>query len=307
MPHACHSHNSHKKEDITLIAREEPWSPLDSSSRRRFLGQLAALAATPSLLRTANAARVNPPAMLEIEQGHYRVLPAGGVFCGGVLPAEGYEVIHVILRPNLPLLQGYTFVEGYLKNLDLPVQAVCGMELRVPAQMTLDAFRTFNGPYVEQLRKWDLMVGNYSAVCRTNVAPGLDAPTQASLHAFIYVAPAGRKGSTFCVSGTADIDPKGKVVAERDTSAAGMTEKLKYVIDVIGGRLAELELSWDDATQVDLYMVEEMRNLWGTTVLPALGAAASAGVRLHYARPPIHGAEVELEVRGVMQEITART
>jgi len=225
------------------------------ASRRRFLQQLAAVAAAPMLLRTTHAARVNPPALLEIENGHYRFLPAGQVFCGGVLPMEGYEVIHAILRTALPLAQGYVFVERYLKDAGLAVQALCGMELRVPAPMTLDAFRTFNIPYVEQLRKWDLVAGNYSAVCRTNVAPGLNPPTQASLHAFSYVSPAKHKGSTFCVSGTADIDPRGKIIAAGDTSAAAMTEKLKFVIDVIGGRLAELDLSWSNANQVDLYAV----------------------------------------------------
>jgi len=133
------------------------------ASRRRFLQQLAAVAAAPMLLRTTHAARVNPPALLEIENGHYRFLPAGQVFCGGVLPMEGYEVIHAILRTALPLAQGYVFVERYLKDAGLAVQALCGMELRVPAPMTLDAFRTFNIPYVEQLRKWDLVAGNYSA------------------------------------------------------------------------------------------------------------------------------------------------
>ena len=35
-----------------------------------------------------------------------------------------------------------------------------------------------------------------------------------------------------------------------------------------------------------------------TMILPALGTAAQAGVRLHHARPPIIGSEVELDERG---------
>jgi hypothetical protein len=278
-------------------------------ARRRFLQQFAAVAATaPAFLRVAQAAgRVNPPAILEVEAGNYRFLPAGGVFCGGVLPGEGYEVVHAILRPSLPLAQGYTFIESYLKNLGRPVQALCGMELRVPAQMTFDAFRTFNAPYVEQLRKWDLMSGNYSAVCRTNVAPVLNPPKQACVHAFSYVVPAAGKRFTFCVSGTADIDPRGKIVADGDTSPTGMKKKLEFVIEVIGNRLAEMELEWNSATQVDLYLVADIPDLWASTILPALGDAALPGVRLPYARPPIVSAEVELEVRALAQELTLRT
>ena len=109
------------------------------------------------------------------------------------------------------------------------------------------------------------------------------------------------------MSGTADIDPRGKVIAAGDTSAAAITEKLKFVIHVIGGRLAQLDLSWSNANQVDLYAVEDLRNAWGTTILPPLGAAAAAGVRFHYARPPIVGSEIELETRAVVQELSLAT
>jgi hypothetical protein len=287
--------------------------PLTSSRRpdlrrRSFLQQLAAMAAGgPALLRTAGAARVNPPAMFAVEAGHYRFVPAGQVFCSGVLPDEGFEVIHAIVRPQLPLADGYAFIEGHLHKLGLPIQALCGMELRVPAAMTFEAFRAFNAPYVAQLDKWELLNGNYSAVCRTNVAPALNPPREAALHAFSYVAPASANSSTFLVSGTADIDARGKIVATGDTSVSGMRDKLKYVIDVISTRLAEMELEWSDVTQVDLYAVADISDLWASTILPALGSSAQAGVRLHHARPPIVGSEVELEARALGQELTLRT
>jgi hypothetical protein len=289
------------------LTRATPTS-IPATTRRMFLQQAAAALAASAFWRAAHAAgRVNPPALLEIEAGHYRFLPAGGVFCGGVVPDDGHQVVHAILRRWLPLAQGFAFVESYLSALGLPVQALCGMELRVPAAMTFDAFRSFNVPYVEQLRKWDLTVGSYSAVCRTNVAPALGPPQEACVHAFSYVAPGATKAPTFCVSGTADITPQGKIVAEGSTSAAAMKEKLEFVIGVIGNRLAELELEWNSATHVDLYLVADVPQLWGSTILPPLGLAAQPGVRLHYARPPIVGSEVELEARGLVQELTLST
>ncbi|HTO43907.1 MAG TPA: hypothetical protein VML56_07515 [Burkholderiales bacterium] len=281
-------------------------SIVTAAARRRFLRQMGVMAAAPVLLRSAHAQRSNPPALLAVEAGHYRFLPAGQVFCAGVLPDEGHEVVHALLNPWLPLAAGYTFIENYLRTLGLPMQALCGMELRVPQQMTFDAFRAFNAPYIEQLRKWDLVRGNYSAVCRTNVAPGTNPPGEASIHAFSYVAPAGRSARTFCVSGTADIDPRGSIIAAGDVSPAGMKTKLGFVFGVIGGRLAELELEWSDATHVDLYLVADVPQIW-TTMLTPLGGAASRGVRLHNARPPIVDAEVELEARGVAAELTLRT
>jgi len=287
--------------------------PLSSSrvsgfNRRRFLQSLSLVAgAVPALQRVAHAARVNPPAVFPVEAGHYRFVPAGQVFCSGVLPDEGFEVIHAILRPYLPLADGYAFVEAHLHKIGLPVQALCGMELRVPAAMTFDAFRAFNAPYIAQLDKWELINGNYSAICRTNVAPALNAPREAVLHAFSYVAPASANSSTFCVSGTADIDNRGKIVAAGDTSVSGMRDKLKYVIDVITTLLAEMELEWTDVKQLDVFAAADISDLCSSTILPAIGSAARPGVRLHHARPPIVGSEVELEVRGVAQELTLRT
>jgi len=280
----------------------------DRAGRRQFLQQLGALAAAPALTSAAHAeGRVNPPAIFALEGGNYRYVPAGSVFCAGVLPDEGYEVVHAILRPRLPLAMGYAFIENYLKNLERPIQALCGMELQAPAQMTFDAFRAFNAPYVAQLDKWGLIGGRYSAVCRTNVVPAIDAPSEAVVHAFSYVAPAIGNSVTFCVSGTADIDQRGKVVAEGKTSAAAMKKKLEFVLGVIGNRLAEMELDWSSATHVDLYLAADIPGLWGSTILPAIGAACASGVRLHHARPPIVGAEVELEARGLAQELVLRT
>ena len=196
-------------------------------SRRRFIANLSLVAAAgPTLLRTASAARINPPAIFPIEAGHYHFVPAGQVFCSGVQPDEGFEVVHAIVRAQPPLADGYTFIEAYLHKLGLPIQALCGMELRTPAAMTFEAFRSFNAPYVAQLQKWELFSGNYSAVCRTNVVPALNPPSEAVLHAFSYVAPSTSNSSTFLISGTADIDNRGKVVAAGDTSLSGMRDKL---------------------------------------------------------------------------------
>ena len=63
------------------------------------------------------------------------------------------------------------------------------MELRSPAQLTFEAFRAFNRPYSEQLEKWKLVLGPYSAVCRTNVVPAKEPPAEPAVHAFSYSVP----------------------------------------------------------------------------------------------------------------------
>jgi hypothetical protein len=280
-------------------------------TRRAFLQRGAALTLAAAMLPRGSAADkpiINPPALLDFEPGGYRVLPAGQVFCGGVTPLEGFEVVHALFTPWVPLSEAWNVIERFLKSVDRPVQALCGMELRIPAQLSMEGFRAFNQPYIAQLRKWDLILplGNYSAVCRTNVAPASEPPREPSVHAFSFTMPAQARSTTFCVSGTADIDARGKIVAGSDVSLAGMQQRLQHCLEVITERLSELELAWSDATHIDLCYARDIGNLMETVVVPGVKGASAQGVRVHHARPPIVGAEVELECRGVRREITLR-
>jgi hypothetical protein len=260
---------------------------------------LGSALATPGL-----AAIVNAPALLENEVGGVRVLPAGGVFCGGVLPVDGHEVVHALLNEWLPLAEAWARIDAYLDGIGRPPQALCGLELRTPQQLTFEGFRMFNAPYIEQLRKRSLMIGNYSAVCRTNVVPAANAPKTAMVHAFSYTAPAPSRTPTFCISGAADLDARGKVVAEGDTSPAGMRQRLQHCVSTISERLAQLGLGWEQTTHTDLSLAGESVKAIDAEVLNVLPAAALKGLRLYNARPPITGTEVELECRAASLELT---
>lgn len=276
-----------------------------AADRRRFLMRsvAAALSVAAGAAFGQNKPIINPPALLPNEAGGYRVLPAGTTFCGGVTPLEGYEVVHALFRPWVPLARAWGTIEAHLKSLGRPVQALCGMELRTPEQLTVEGFRNFNAPYIEELRKRELILGRYSAVCRTNVVPMIDAPKEPMVHAFSYTIASTSKVRTFCVSGTADINERGKIVAEGDVSPAGMRLRMQHCVDVITERLAQLELEWVDATHIDLCVVRDIDDLIGSLMVPGLEGAAARGIRVHHARPPIIGTEVELECRGVRQEV----
>jgi len=165
--------------------------------------------------------------------------------------------MRVQLRPWLPLERAYAFIEEYLKNVGRPVQAFCGIEMRVPARLTFDQWSTFNVPYLEQLRKWGLMHGALSGVCRSNIALALHPPATTSVCAFSYTAPSSAPGATFCLSGTADIGPDG-IIAEGDTSPPAMQKRDRYTIDVIGSSLEKLGFSWQDTTQIAIFHVHDI-------------------------------------------------
>lgn len=269
--------------------------------RRAWLRRAAALLAAVATGRALPAV-INGPALLDNEAGAVRFLPAGGVFCAGAVPLPGHEIVHALLREWTPLDEAWARIDAYLKGIGRPVQALCGMELRIPGQLSLAGFRAFNAPYIEQLRKRDLLVGNYAAVCRTNVAPADHPPAVPMLHAFSYTIPSAGARATFCISGTADLDPRGNPVAPGDISASGMRQRLQHCVATIGERLDQLELSWDAVTHVDLCMATN--NPAATHALDVLPPAARRHLRRYDARPPIVGTEVELECRAAARELT---
>jgi len=279
-----------------------------SRSRRRFLAASAALALSPAVLaRAADRPIINAPALLDNLAGGYRVLPAGSVFCGGAIALPGHEIVHALCSRWLPLTEAWATIEGHLKGNSLPVQALCGMELRLPEQLSIEAFRAFNRPYMEQLMQWQLLLGRYSAVCRTNVVPVRNAPKEPSVHAFSYCMPSDYQGTTFCVSGSADIDSRGRIIAEGDVTPNCMKLRVQRCLGATTERLAMLELQWADATHIDLCSGQDLPGLMDSVLVPGLGSAAARGIRFHYARPPIIGTEVELECRGCRREIVVNT
>lgn len=241
--------------------------------------------------------------LLDNAAGNYKILPGGVAYCAGIVPYEGFEVVRVQLQTWLPLDQAYPFIEDFLSRVGRPVQAFCGIEMRVPAQLTSEDWTNFNTPYLAQLRRWGLMYGDLSGVCRSNIALADHPPQTASLCAFSYTAPTTSKEGGFCLSGTADIAPDGSVIAEGDTSPTAMHQRARYTIDVISASLSRLSLSWRDANQIAIFHVHEIPNLWGSTLLGGLGETLSRGVVVYRARPPILGGEVELEARGARREL----
>jgi hypothetical protein len=253
----------------------------------------------------ASAAGARLP--LNNAEGGYAILPGGRAYCTGVLPHEGFEVVRVQVEPWLPLDEAYAFLEGYLQRVGRPVQAFCGMEMRLPAPLTFDQWSGFNDPYLEQLRRWRLMYGDLSGVCRSNIALAVEPPASASMCAFSYVRPATSDAVTFCLSGTADIDPQGNVIGGDDISPAAMQTRARYTIDVIGASLGKLGLSWRDAGQVAIFHVHDIPDLWGPALLGQAGEVLRHGVIVHRARPPIAGGEVELEARGARETTIVAT
>jgi hypothetical protein len=242
--------------------------------------------------------------LLANRSGNYAILPSGAAYCSGIVPDQGYEVVRAELQSWVPLGEAYGFIESYLKSIGRPVQAFCGIELRVPEQLTFDKWSSFNVPYLAKLREWGLIFGDYSLVCRSNIALDLYPPAATAMCAFSYTVPKTVKATTFLLSGQADIGADGKIIAEGDTSPAAMQRRTRFTIDTVGTTLAKLGHSWNETTRIALFHAHEIPELWGLALLGALGEPIRRGVLVFRARPPIAGGEVELEARAIRQELS---
>jgi hypothetical protein len=65
-------------------------------------------------------------------------------------------------------------------------------------------------------------------------------------------------------------------------------------------RLGELGRSWDAVTATQLYTVCDLHPFLAEEIVRR--GAMPAGLTWHYARPPVEGLEVEIDVRGVARE-----
>ena len=247
--------------------------------------------------------------LIENVKGNYSFIRGGGPFSSGCAAQRGFEIVHAAILPFAPLAQGFELVERYLKASARPIDALCGMHLRIPQALTPKGFEEFNRPYLERLQAWGLETDGANPVARTNVALEVNPVSEAMLAGFYYTdrsAGADGQAATFVLSGAAEmrsgIGGKRELVAPGDTSADGIRRKLECVIEALTGHLRELRLGWDQATTVNLYTVHEIHHMLASTLLPAIGAAARLGVNWHYARPPVTGLEVEIDAHAVRRE-----
>jgi hypothetical protein len=248
--------------------------------------------------------------LIENVKGNYSFIRGGGPFSSGCAAQRGFEIVHAAIVPFVPLALGFELVERNLKSSGRPIDALCGMHLRMPQTLTPKGFEEFNRPYIERLQSWGLETEGANPVARTNVALAVSPVPQAMLAGFYYTAKsdvANSGAATFVMSGAAEMrqgaDGKRELVAPGDTSAEGIRRKLECVVEALTGHLRELRVGWDLATTINLYTVHEVHHTLESTLLPALGTAARRGVTWHYARPPVTGLEVEIDAHAVRREL----
>jgi hypothetical protein len=239
--------------------------------------------------------------------GGYRF--AGGIapYSAGVIAQPGYALVRKQFRNLLPLQAAFTAIDRLLTADGRPRQALCAMELRIPAPLSFAGFIEFNAGYRAILESWDILVGDLNPVARTNVAPAVAAPVQPSVYAFTYTVPAPTSPHSFVVAGAGDLRDQAEltddaIVAPGDNSPTGMDRKARTVLQVMTDRLHALNVDWPDVTTVNLYTVEPPTTYFADPLLTQLGSTAIHGVKWVYSRPPIAGLDFEMDLRHIWRD-----
>jgi hypothetical protein len=233
---------------------------------------------------------------------------AAAPFSGGVVAMPGYEIVRVTLDVAPPYREGFARIERLLVAHGRPRTALCAVELRSPTPYTLERFGAFNAEYGALLAEWGLRQGN-GPTARTNVAPVVRPPGEPVLHAFAYTAPSSdppdgppapdAPPATFVVSGA----PEPAWLVEAN---APLRERARTVAGLLTARLSALGVGWPDVTATSLYTAEEAPVALVTELLATAGPAARHGVHWQLARPPREALLIEIDVRGVRQELRLR-
>ncbi len=234
----------------------------------------------------------------------------GAPFSAGAVAGPGFDLVHVTFKPLARMADGFAHIERHLREAGRPINAVCGIELRIPAPLTPAGFDEFNRGYIERLTTWGVHVDGANPVARTNVALEVTPVAGPSIYGFYYTATATSAAKPgFVLAGVPEIaarqGSRREIVAAGDVSPDGMRRKTACVLEALDAVLGEIGRGWSDATAVNLYTVRDAYPLFAQALLPALGAGGQRGVRWHYARPPVIGLELEIDGYAACRELVA--
>jgi hypothetical protein len=248
----------------------------------------------------------NTIAPVDNEHGGYRYLPSLRFASGGVASLPGMAIERAALTAPLALGDAFAVIRHHLESAQRPLGALCGIELRSPSQITMDAFRRFNDDYLAHLDAWGLLREGVPPLTRTNVAPFANAPAEPSVVAFSYTVPEQRPTPSFVISGVAEV-ATGKrypedIVRPGETSVDALTEKARSIVEDVAAIVTALGGAWDDASSVHLYSQHEVAFALVRTVLADLGIVPAHGIIWHDAAPPVDGLALEVDVRAYARE-----
>jgi hypothetical protein len=246
---------------------------------------------------------------IDVTAGGYRYIPGVFQYSSGVGALDGYQIERVTFQTPVPLQQGFSFIERYLNEQEVPLAGFCACELRSPAPFTEAGFIAFNRHYCGTLDRWGVMTGDNNPVARSNVCPEVDKPAEPSFHAFCFARKMPGAAGSFVIAGSGEAEEGHASYRERtvrfgDTSPSGLREKGIFVLSRMEQRMAALGAKWSDTTAAQVYTVFDFHPFLQDEIVRR--GAARNGLTWHLARPPVQGLDYEMDCRSVPVERRVR-
>lgn len=254
--------------------------------------------------------------LLEHPDAPYSFVPGIEAYSAGVIASPGFELVHITLRRPDSWQVGIEEAIAAVEDLELPINALCGFELRCPEPHSFDGFGAFNDEYRTVLGDAGLLLKRHNPVARTNVSPVVDPPSHTQLYGFTFVSPMEDEVDewdddlppSFVVAGAgdlmdqSDLRPESIVAAGEEDSRKVRSAKMGQVMQVMAERMEALGVSWGDVTVANVYTDGALGTHLVDDILKPMGDHAVHGIHWHLSHPPIAGLSFEMDLRGVGSE-----
>jgi hypothetical protein len=240
--------------------------------------------------------------MLKHPTGGYGYLESTLSFASaGVVSLPGFAIERLVLPAPIPLAEGFARVAGYLDSVGRPLDALCGLELRIPEMMQWEAFSQLNAAYVAQLADWGLVIDGVPPLTRTNVSPGRAVVAEASLYAASYTVPSERGASGLVISGIPEIPPGASypsgVLRPGETSGDALAAKVACAVDAVATYIRELGQEWTGRADVHVYSEHDEVPALVLDALALRDVVPVHGLVVHRVATPVPDLELEIDVR----------
>jgi hypothetical protein len=245
--------------------------------------------------------------------GGYEYLPGLRFASAGVVASSGMAINHALFSRPLALANGLEAVQRILEAAGRPLEALCGLELRLPAALPNAGFQSFNADYAGHLGELGLLRDDRVPFARTNVAPRRSSLTEPAVVACSYTveADSAPDDRSFVIAGVAELPadatcPEGVIRAGEVTPDA-LVEKVSWIVKDIETRLQGLDCTWRSSDTTHLYWKNLDLFDIARTVLSDHGVDEPLqGYRWIDSAAPIVGLELEIDVRRYNREYTAQ-
>src|ERR1700732_3740491 len=108
--------------------------------------------------------------LIDNSKGGFSFVKGIGPFSSGAVANEGFEIVHAVTIPVIKLDDGYDVIERHMRDAGRPLNAVCGMELRIPMPLTPAGFEEFNRGYLKRLAAWGVHLDGNNPIARPTLA-----------------------------------------------------------------------------------------------------------------------------------------